>query len=430
MAISSPASARGAASTMTTPTSCAWSGSNIASAIAGVRALEDERRRADGARRARSREDGVLQQCQPRVPHAAHADARTARGPAGEEPEAHAARRPRAARGSAAQWPAAAQARQHAARLRAHRSRPRAGCPINRPTCRADGRSGEQFPLGLRARGHRVSTVDCPPLPEPVYVDQEMWEKIVLNLLSNAFKFTLRGRDLACGCGMPATSVELEVSDTGTGIPADELPRMFERFHRVEDARGRSHEGSGIGLALVSELVKLHGGSITVHSKLGDGTTFTVAIPKGSAHLPPSASRRRDAACRSTAARADAYVAEALGWLPAERGTSPASVRTGAPRVLVADDNADLREYVRRLLGRALRRRRGRRRPGRARGGARAAPIHHLRRDDAAPRRVRADPRAARGSGVCVRFRSFCSRRAPAKRRASRASARAPTTIW
>jgi PAS domain S-box-containing protein len=125
---------------------------------------------------------------------------------------------------------------------------------------------------------------------------------------------------------------------------------MFERFHRVENARGRSHEGSGIGLALVHELVKLHGGSINVRSVWGAGTALTVAIPKGSAHLPAERVKVRGEARTSTGARADAYVAEALGWLPAA-ATAPEPSPAGAQRILVADDNADLREYARRLLG-------------------------------------------------------------------------------
>src|SRR5262249_8295607 len=122
--------------------------------------------------------------------------------------------------------------------------------------------------------------VDCPPLPEPVYVDREMWEKVVLNLLSNAFKFTFEGRIEVrlwiadCGlrtadCGIiPPQSAILTVHDTGTGIPEAELPRLFERFHRVKGSRGRSYEGSGIGLALVQELVRLHCGEVRVESKV------------------------------------------------------------------------------------------------------------------------------------------------------------------
>jgi PAS domain S-box-containing protein len=189
--------------------------------------------------------------------------------------------------------------------------------------------------------------VDCAQLPDPIYVDHEMWEKIVLNLLSNAFKFTFEG-EIAVRIHDAGTAVELAVSDTGTGIPAEELPRMFERFHRVENARGRSHEGSGIGLALVSELVKLHGGAISVESTLGVGTTFFVSIPKGTAHLPADRVRVSKSSQPSSSASAGAYVVEALEWLPA--APEVVVLRQHLPRVLLADDNADLREYARRFL--------------------------------------------------------------------------------
>src|SRR4029079_9212104 len=127
---------------------------------------------------------------------------------------------------------------------------------------------------------------ECPPLPEPVYVDRDMWEKIVLNLVSNAFNFTLRG-GVIVSVTVQDGHVALAVEDTGAGIPEHELPRVFERFHRVEGLQGRSHEGSGIGLALVHELVKLHGGELSVESRVGDGTRFTVSIPTGHQHLPP-----------------------------------------------------------------------------------------------------------------------------------------------
>ena len=213
--------------------------------------------------------------------------------------------------------------------------------------------------------------VNCPPLPQPVYVDRDMWEKMVLNLISNAFKFTFEGEiEVALQAASNGSLAKLTVRDTGTGIPLEEMPRLFERFHRVEGARGRTQEGTGIGLALVQELVKLHGGSIFVQSELGHGSTFTVQIPFGTAHLPREqvrgvASGGPSYGVASTATRADAYVDEALGWLPinghAVSGYRQVNRETLTPwiqsdthaargRVLLADDNADMREYVFRLL--------------------------------------------------------------------------------
>jgi signal transduction histidine kinase/DNA-binding response OmpR family regulator len=197
--------------------------------------------------------------------------------------------------------------------------------------------------------------IDCPPLPEPVFVDREMWEKVVLNQLSNAFKFTFEGGITVALRAADGHAV-LIVQDTGVGIPADELPRLFERFHRIQGQRSRSFEGSGIGLALVHELVRLHGGTIAAESKPGQGTGFTVAIPLGSAHLPAE----RIAAEPSAGARGHpgTFVEEALRWLPEmDAGgielAEAAAPSDGAPRatVLLADDNADMRDYVRRLLG-------------------------------------------------------------------------------
>jgi len=204
--------------------------------------------------------------------------------------------------------------------------------------------------------------VDCPPLPEPVYVDREMWEKIVLNLLSNAFKFTFEGEIAVCLSAVDQ-QIELEVRDTGTGIPAEELPHIFERFHRVKGARGRSYEGSGIGLALVQELVKLHSGTIRVNSVVNQGTCFTVAIPMGSAHLP---NERIDTTQTPafTATMTTTYIEEMLRWsskpiessdaLASELSISipvqPQSSCAPTARILLADDNADMRDYLKRLL--------------------------------------------------------------------------------
>ncbi|MEP0918733.1 ATP-binding protein [Leptolyngbya sp. DQ-M1] len=190
--------------------------------------------------------------------------------------------------------------------------------------------------------------VNCLPLPEPVYVDRERWEKIVLNLLSNAFKFTFEGQ-ISVSLRPVDAAVELVVQDTGTGIPAHELPRLFERFHRVAGARGRSYEGSGIGLSLVQELVKLHGGTVTASSVEKEGSTFVVRLPIGCAHLPSEQiqSARTQA---STATGAAAYVEEALEWVVERSEDSAALPPRASARILLADDNADMRHYLQRLL--------------------------------------------------------------------------------
>ncbi|WP_190184186.1 SpoIIE family protein phosphatase [Streptomyces cirratus] len=215
--------------------------------------------------------------------------------------------------------------------------------------------------------------VDCAALPEPVYIDRGMWEKVVLNLLSNALKFTFTG---SVGVTVRAEDGQavVVIEDTGTGIAAEELPRLFERFHRVENARSRSNEGSGIGLALVKELVGLHGGAITADSTEGQGTRFTIRLPFGPAHLPPhallpaagtlpAAGPMAPIAETSAPAIGEPFVQEALRWLPDEHAPATADVDdagsdadplAGGPqtsgRLLVADDNADMREYLTRLL--------------------------------------------------------------------------------
>jgi signal transduction histidine kinase len=188
--------------------------------------------------------------------------------------------------------------------------------------------------------------VECGRLSQPVYIDTEMWEKVVYNLISNAFKYTLEG-SVSVTVEERDGRATLSVSDTGGGIPEEALPRLFERFHRVEQTRGRTHEGTGIGLALVQELVLLHGGSVSVKSAVGRGSTFTVSLPYGSTHLPQDR-LRAERPVSSTALHADSYIQEALRWLPGSE--SETQTPTGASRVLVADDNADMRDYVRRLL--------------------------------------------------------------------------------
>jgi signal transduction histidine kinase len=202
--------------------------------------------------------------------------------------------------------------------------------------------------------------VECEPLPEPVYVDSAHWEKVMMNLLSNAFKFTFEG-EVRVGLGFAGDRVELTVRDTGTGIPETELPRIFERFHRVEGARGRSFEGSGIGLSLVHELVRLHGGSIDVKSEVGRGSTFVVSIPTGSAHLPKDRVRTAPLPANGDDRPVAAQILEAKQWMRSAeevvvpRALEPDEVEAveasaARARLVVADDNADMRQYLERLL--------------------------------------------------------------------------------
>nr|WP_315251708.1 ATP-binding protein [uncultured Duganella sp.] len=189
--------------------------------------------------------------------------------------------------------------------------------------------------------------VDCAPLPVQVYVDPAMWEKIVLNLMSNAFKFTFEG-EVSVRQRVVGDQLRLTVADTGAGIPQDQLPHLFERFHRVEGARSRTHEGSGIGLALVHDLVLMHGGRIGVESVIGQGSVFTVAIPLGCAHLPSAQVDSETPAAAPRSAAAEAYVTEAESWV--QQQPAPVGEEAKHGRLLVVDDNADMRDYLQRLL--------------------------------------------------------------------------------
>jgi PAS domain S-box-containing protein len=201
---------------------------------------------------------------------------------------------------------------------------------------------------------YRIALQD---LGQPVYIDLDMWEKIVFNLLSNAFKFTLRG-GVTVTLGEHDGMVRLSVQDTGTGIPEHELPRMFERFHRIEGAPGRTYEGTGIGLALIQELVRLHGGAITVSSVFGQGTRFDVDLPFGQAHLPQDRILHALDAMEDRQRMGSAFVEEALRWLPDAEAAphqdgQPAPLDMAGqarPRILIADDNNDMRAYLKALL--------------------------------------------------------------------------------
>ncbi|MFJ1299131.1 response regulator [Pseudomonadota bacterium AL_CKDN230030165-1A_HGKHYDSX7] len=184
--------------------------------------------------------------------------------------------------------------------------------------------------------------IDCPPLPRAVMLDREMWEKVILNLLSNAYKFTYDGGVRVSVRPSPSGQhAVVEISDTGLGIAADEVPRIFDRFHRVAGAQGRSIEGSGIGLALVQEFVRLNGGDVHVRSDIGAGTTMSLHMPLGPVLPAP------DTSARGAPALARAYLdTPAVADLMPARASEPA--QTG--RVLVVDDNDDMRAYIGRIL--------------------------------------------------------------------------------
>jgi len=240
-----------------------------------------------------------------------------------------------------------------------------------RPTPLADEvrRIAQAF-VPLAERQQLTLTIDADPAPEtadPVYCDAEYLEQILGNLLGNAIKFTPAGGTVAVRVVHDATTARLTVRDTGPGIPPEEQARIFDRFTQADDAAARAKEGAGIGLALASTLVDLHGGTLTVDSTEGDGATFTVAFPRGRDHLtddqvdpgadaasPPDADRDTVASPRLPAGDAPLSAAT-TGTDP----TLPADPSTGdtptSPLILVVDDNADVRSYVRSVLEPAFR---------------------------------------------------------------------------
>jgi PAS domain S-box-containing protein len=196
--------------------------------------------------------------------------------------------------------------------------------------------------------------INCEQIEEPVYVDVQMWEKIVLNLVSNALKYSDHGT-IRINLALKDHSVVFSVADTGVGIPESELENIFNRFHRIENIQGRSQEGTGIGLAMVKELVRLHGGNIQVNSKVGQGSVFTVTFPSGKQHLP-SDKIVENSSESINRKQLESYLQEAIRWAPEDQRINytvsnvdgqPKSLK---PLVIVADDNADMREHLVRLL--------------------------------------------------------------------------------
>lgn len=197
---------------------------------------------------------------------------------------------------------------------------------------------------------------DLQPCP-PLYLDLEKFDKILYNLLSNAIKFTPAEGRITVRLTATETHCQIEIEDTGIGIRADQLPYLFERFRQADGSSNRSHEGSGLGLALVQALVKIHGGDVGVTSTYGQGTQFTVALPLGKRHL--SSAQIIEQAVTLERQRAAVELADVDVPFP-EKDPSEAdhplcfetALPETLPQILVVDDNPDLRAYVASVLQR------------------------------------------------------------------------------
>ena len=210
--------------------------------------------------------------------------------------------------------------------------------------CTDVGALTEQIASSFAELCHRAGLeliLDCAPALADV--DAGMWETIILNLLSNAAKYTLRG-SISVAVRAEPEHCSITMRDTGVGISAEDLDRLFERFYRADNVRGRSVEGTGIGLSLVRGLVELHRGTIEIDSELDRGTTVLIRLPRS----------LEDVAVDVSPAGPDEtnpYIAEASQWLTPIAG--PDAVYESErvrPLVLVADDNADMRAHLDRVL--------------------------------------------------------------------------------
>ncbi|MDB9514021.1 response regulator [Kamptonema animale CS-326] len=198
---------------------------------------------------------------------------------------------------------------------------------------------------------------DCPPL----YLDIERFDKVLYNLLSNAMKFTSSGGNITISLTNASSHCLLQVKDSGIGIRTEQIPYLFERFRQAEGSASRSYEGSGLGLALVKELVEMHAGKISVESVYGEGSTFTVWLVKGSTHLP--ADRLLEVPADFHSAKAAVELADVEADMLEEEEKQEVSIESDLVKaedkseklstVLVVDDNPDLRTYVARILRQA-----------------------------------------------------------------------------
>ncbi|MBE9106201.1 GAF domain-containing protein, partial [Nostoc cf. edaphicum LEGE 07299] len=189
-----------------------------------------------------------------------------------------------------------------------------------------------------------------------VYLDMEKFDKVVYNLLSNAMKFTPEGGTISVRLKSERDRCILQVQDTGIGIVKEQIPHLFERFRQAEGSANRSYEGSGLGLALVKELVELHGGKVTVESVYGKGTTFSLWLVTGNAHLPAQQVLETPTevnTSRASVELADLELVESTTDnieditinLSPNVDTQDSAHKT-QHSILVVDDNPDLRTYV------------------------------------------------------------------------------------
>lgn len=212
--------------------------------------------------------------------------------------------------------------------------------------------AGQAF-IPLAERKALTLVVETTPEPLMLYVDPEHLDKVVSNLLSNALKFTPQEGVVRVIVEADAEAARVLVRDSGPGIPAGDLVRVFERFYRGDDFSARSHPGTGIGLALAKELVELHGGTLTVESDLGVGSTFTVTLPRGRAHLAPD-QLVEDEAVEAWTPR----MAPLVQQTAPDNGGEPSCLAEGeiepaeedVTTVLIVEDNPDVRAYVKRHL--------------------------------------------------------------------------------
>jgi len=199
-----------------------------------------------------------------------------------------------------------------------------------------------------------------------IYLDLEKFDKVLYNLLSNAMKFTPSNGSITVSISPNAdkTHCILTVQDTGIGIREDQIPFLFDRFRQAEGSVNRSYEGSGLGLALVKELVDLHGGHITVTSDYGYGTSFAIAIPVGNQHLPTEQvtsipadwqmSRASvELADLETDLNNDLNIELNVGEDAIANDQENEDAQTSTGKILIVDDNRDLRSYLRRVLNQA-----------------------------------------------------------------------------